>query len=336
MMKPMTLKKTVRLEWLKERLLAGVRVYPPDAAEELGVSLRSIQRDLLDLHELGVPWRESQVAGRTVYHVDGADTRVSLDFRLEDLIVTHLALGMLRRYAGTRLDDYVAQTIGRVEDRLGNKADPRRPALARKLMVRQPFARDFTSPDADPEKGEEDFGDLLEGLLRQWKLELDYLNMRGERKRHVVCPYTLLSYKGGLYLIARDDGQEDGETPRVYAVERIRDCELLKNEAFTLPSDWDPEAFVPFWGGLLPGEPEAVRLRFSPTLADFVLRLQVPPGTKRTRRRDGSLDLSTKAVCNEEFFTWVLGFGAAVRVLQPAHLRDALVARAREMIGLYE
>ncbi len=335
-MKPMTHKKTVRLEWLRERLLRGVRVYPPDAAGELGVSLRSIQRDLLDLQELGVPWRESQVAGRTVYHVDGADTRVSLDFRLEDLIVTHFALGLLRRYAGTRLDDYVAQTIGRVEDRLGNKADPRRPALARKLMVRQPFARAFDSRGDDPAQAEEDFGDLLEGLLRQQKLAIEYLNMRGARKRHVVCPYTLLSYKGGLYLIARDDQQKAGEDPRVYAVERIFACELLKNEAFTLPSDWDPEAFVPFWGGLLPGEPEAVRLRFSPSLADYVSRLQVPPGTVRKTRRDGSLDLATKAVCNEEFFTWVLGFGAAVRVLEPAHLRDALVTRAREMIGLYE
>lgn len=335
-MKPMTLKKTVRLEWLKERLLNGGRVYPPDAAETLGVSLRSIQRDLLDLQELGVPWQESQVAGRTVYHVERADARVSLDFRLEDLIVTHFALGMLRRYAGTRLDDYVAQTIGRVEDRLGNKADPRRPALARKLMVRQPFARAFDSRGDDPAQAEEDFGDLLEGLLRQQKLAIDYLNMAGARKRHVVSPYTLLSYKGGLYLIARDDQQAAGENPRVYAVERILGCDRLEDETFTLPSDWDPEAFVPFWGGLLPGESEAVRLRFSPALADYVSRLQVPPGTTRKSRRDGSLDLTTKAVCNEEFFTWVLGFGAAVRVLEPAHLRDALVARAREMITLYE
>ncbi len=335
-MRPMTHKKTVRLEWLRERLLAGVRVYPPDAAEAMGVTLRSIQRDLVDLQAAGLPVREAQVAGRTVYFVERDDVRIAVDFRLEDLIVTHLALGMLRRYAGTRLDDYMAQLIGRVEDRLSDKADPRRPALSRKLMVRQPFSRAFDSRGDDPAEAGEDFGDLLEGLLRQWKLSLEYLNMRGERKRHVVCPYTLLSYKGGLYLIARDDAQPETEPLRVYAVERIQACDLRRDDAFELPASWDPEAFVPFWGGLLPGAPETVRLRFSPQLADYVERLQVPPGTRRTHRRDGSLDLVTSAVCNEEFFTWVLGFGAAVRVLEPAHLREALVTRARELVGLYE
>jgi len=335
-MRPMTHKKTVRLEWLRERLLAGVRVYPPDAAEAMGVTLRSIQRDLVDLQAAGLPVREAQVAGRTVYFVERDDVRIAVDFRLEDLIVTHLALGMLRRYAGTRLDDYMAQLLGRVEDRLADKADPRRPALSRKLMVRQPFSRAFDSRGDDPTQAGEDFGDLLEGLLRQWKLSLEYLNMRGERKRHVVCPYTLLSYKGGLYLIARDEAQPEAEPPRVYAVERIQACDLRRDDAFELPANWDPEAFVPFWGGLLPGAPETVHLRFSPALTDYVERLQVPPGTRRTRRRDGSLDLVTSAVCNEEFFTWVLGFGAEVRVLEPAHLREALVTRARELVGLYE
>lgn len=51
--------------------------------------------------------------------------------------------------------------------------------------------------------------------------------------------------------------------------------------------------------------------------------------------RDGSMDLVTPVVCNEEFFTWILGFGAAVRVLEPAHRRDALLTRAREMFDLY-
>jgi predicted DNA-binding transcriptional regulator YafY len=331
----MTHKKTVRLEWLRERLLAGVRVYPPDAAEALGVTLRSIQRDLVDLQAAELPVREAQVAGRTVYFVVRQDVRIAVDFRLEDLIVTHLALGMLRRYAGTRLDDYMAQLMGRVEDRLSDKADPRRPALSRKLMVRQPFSRVFDSREDDPAQVGEDFGDLLEGLLRQWRLELEYLNMSGERKRHVVCPYTLLSYKGGLYLIARDDAQPERAPPRVYAVERIQVCDLRRDDGFNLPPDWDPEAFVPFWGGLLPGEEQEVHLRFAPALADYVSRLQVTPGTRRDRRRDGSVDLVTSAVCNEEFFTWVLGFGAAVRVLEPAHLQEALVTRARELLELY-
>jgi predicted DNA-binding transcriptional regulator YafY len=335
MMKPTTMKKTVRLQWLKERLVHGVRIYPPDAARELGVDLRSIQRDLVDLQALELPLRVTEVEGRTVYYLERADARVVLDFRIEDLIVTHLALGMLRRYTGTRLDEYTTQLMGRIEDRLSDKDDARLLALSRKLMVRQPFARDFDARGEDPLQSEEDFSDIVEGLLHQRQLALEYVNMHGQRRRHVVHPYTLLVYKSGLYLVARADADAPDAAPRVFAVERVASCELLRAPS-TTPSDWDPETFVPFWGGLLPGEEQEVHLRFSPQLADYALRLQIPPGATRVRRRDGALDLITPAVCNEEFFTWILGFGTAVRVLEPAHLREALVARAREMLELYE
>ncbi len=333
-MKPTTMKKTVRLQWLKDRLLHGVRIYPPDAAIELGVDLRSIQRDLVDLQKLELPLSVVEVEGRTVYYVERADARVVMDFRIEDLIVTHLSLGMLRRYTGTRLDEYTTQLMGRIEDRLTDKNDARKFTLSRKLMVRQPFARDYDSRGEEQVQSEEDFSDIVEGLLHQRKLALEYVNMHGEKRRHVVHPYTLLVYKSGLYLIARSDEDAPDAAPRVFAIERVASCELLR-ETSTMPTDWNPETFVPFWGGLLPGQEQKVHLRFSPVLADYVLRLQIPAFASRTRRSDGSMDLVTPAVCNEEFFTWVLGFGAAVRVLEPAHLRDALLARAREMFDLY-
>ena len=54
-------------------------------------------------------------------------------------------------------------------------------------------------------------------------------------------------------------------------------------------------------------------------------------GTEITRRRDGSLTVSTELPADSWLIGYLLSYGAQVEVLEPARLREVLAARAREI-----
>ncbi|PKN23172.1 MAG: hypothetical protein CVU65_14300 [Deltaproteobacteria bacterium HGW-Deltaproteobacteria-22] len=325
----LTNKKAVRLLRLQERLIMGKEVYPPDLARELHVSLRSVQRDLADLQKTDLALRTHETPdGRQVWSVMPSQRQFDVKMTTMDLVVARLALGMFHKYQGTGLEDFLAELAEKVSSKLESAAGSKKLNLTGRLMARQPFSRDFTTSS-------DIFDEVLTALLNGKKLEMDYAGLRGETRRHIVHPYTLLAYKSGLYLIGRSESVRDG-LPRVFAIERISACVHLRKEPSEVPPDWDPEAFVPFWGGLLPGKEQKVRLRFVPTLAPYVQKLRLPENSRLTRGPAGSLDLTLHAVINEEFITWVLGFGPAVQVITPRRLQEQMCDQLRATLAQYE
>ena len=74
------------------------------------------------------------------------------------------------------------------------------------------------------------------------------------------------------------------------------------------------------------GRKERVRLRFEPKAAAFVAEKQVHPSQRLQWRSDGELDLEMELPVGAPLVSWVLGWGAAVRVLAP----KSLAKRVRE------
>jgi len=325
----LTNKKAMRLMRLRERLLMGKEVYPPDLAREWNVSLRSVQRDLADLgqSDLALVTRETR-DGRQVWSVAAGQRQFDVKMTTTDLVVARLALGMFHKDEGTGLADYLALLAEKVSDKLETAAAVKKLSLAGKFMARMPFSRDFTAR-------EEIFDEALASLLEGCKLLMDYAGLRGETRRHTLHPYTLLAYKSGLYLIGRSESVRDGQ-PRVFALDRITACERLRRELCEVPADWDPEAFVPFWGGLLPGKEQKVRLRFVPTLAPYIQNLRLPENSRLVRGPAGCTDLTLHAVINEDFITWILGFGPGVQVLTPRRLQEQVCDQLRATLLQYD
>jgi len=325
----LTNKKAVRLMRLSERLLMGKEIYPPDLARELHVSLRSVQRDLADLAQTELPLVTRELAdGRQVWSVVATHRQFDVKMTTTDLVVARLALGMFHKDEGTGHEDYLAQLARKVSAKLETAAGNKKLDLTGKFMARLPFSRDFSAAG-------EIFEEVTTALLEGKKLVMDYAGLRGDTRRHTVHPYTLLAYKSGLYLIGRSESVRDG-LPRVFALERISACERQRKEPCEVPADWDPEAFVPFWGGLLPGKEQKVKLRFVPTLAPHVQNLRLPENSRLTRGPAQSVDLTLHAVINEEFITWIMGFGPAVQVLIPRRLQEQVCDQLRAALAQYE
>jgi predicted DNA-binding transcriptional regulator YafY len=310
--------KVKRLIRLYDRLHSGQQVFLPKLAEEFGVTLRSIQRDMRALTEHSAFVERVRVEGKMAYQLAASAERLAVTFSIEDVVVTMLSLGMMGRFEGTGLEGYLGDVAGKVKDRLSKVASQRATAMDRKVFAHQPFQRNYLGSD-------EWVDEALSGLLYQKRLKLCYQGLGGVCKEHLVEPLTLLAYKSGLYLIGHSSRAPQGSRPAVFALERVTSCERT-GEVFEYPEDWNPREFLPALGGLIPGEPTELELRFDGELKVYVQHIRWPEGTAMSEDEQGRLVLKTRATPNEELANWIIGFGPKVKVLAPAELREQVRA----------
>ena len=85
--------------------------------------------------------------------------------------------------------------------------------------------------------------------------------------------------------------------------------------------------------GVFWGEPEHVELEFTPRVAPFVRNRIWHASQQIEERPDGGLRLTLHVSHDWALRSWVLGFGADVRVLRPAALAEAVRDEHRRAAG---
>ena len=177
---------------------------------------------------------------------------------------------------------------------------------------------------------------VAEGVWSERRLRMRYESWSAVSER-IVDPLGLVLKGGAWYLVARDKRE-----PRTYRVSAIAQAEVL-DEGFTRPARFDLEAF---WSASTRRFEEGVyrdvatvrvsadgmaRLRhFSPIVAEAADRTLTPPDAQGWR----TVTVPIESV--EHASREMLRLGADAVVLEPRALRDALQARAREMLAGYE
>jgi len=133
-------------------------------------------------------------------------------------------------------------------------------------------------------------------------------------------PYRLQYHQGGLYLIALDHAKED---VRTFAVERIRSVAITRSR-FTPPPAATLEELQSTAFQLIHGEPQLVRIRFSPEQTPYIVERQWHPSQKLETLSDGSVILSLMVASLWEVKRWLIGWGSEANVLEPLTLRDEI------------
>lgn len=185
---------------------------------------------------------------------------------------------------------------------------------------------------------------VQEAVWEGRQLHMDYTSGRGSSYR-TVHPLGLV-VKGSLwYLVAvpadttlTSNGNGEEPEPRTYRVSRIRSAELLpapaeRPEGFELATYW--EHSVSRFRADLPQFPARARVH-----EDARTRLEqtryIRIITWGETSSDGNwqeADLAFNTL--ESAADIVLGFGAQLHILEPAELREAVVARAQSIITMY-
>lgn len=157
-------------------------------------------------------------------------------------------------------------------------------------------------------------------------------------KEYDYAPRRIVAYREGIFVLGymvTDRGTavplHDGPTP--LALHRLTGCALTRRSSEKVPDVAPPTGEA--MGVMTTGEPFEVVARFAPSAATYVAERQWSARQEVTPCEDGSVLLRVQVANEPECVSWLLGFGKAAEVLEPAWLRDRLAAELREMLAKY-
>jgi predicted DNA-binding transcriptional regulator YafY len=161
---------------------------------------------------------------------------------------------------------------------------------------------------------------LIECLVYPHQIELDYDPANGARKVTVIEPLTLMSYRSGLYVIARDT---QSGVEKTYAVDRIQSARKLgrfeyPGEDEYRPSNRHASAFGIF-ASAASNHPIRVQLIFrnEKWLHRDLLEREWHHSQQFEVLPDGRLLMTFTVNTLVEVRPWVLGYGDNVEIVNP-------------------
>lgn len=154
-----------------------------------------------------------------------------------------------------------------------------------------------------------------------------------EAKTYEIEPYTFVDHGNALYCIAAIPAHN--RDIRVLAIERIEKIVRHADRNFTIKDDYDPEQYLGSSFGIVIEDPFRVSVRFAPEAAFYARERVWGKDQLIEDEEDGGITLSFTAAGFVEIKRWVLSFGSAAVVLEPAHLATELAREARALAAVY-
>jgi proteasome accessory factor B len=169
-------------------------------------------------------------------------------------------------------------------------------------------------------------GAIADALARRRTVGFKYRPSSGKAGQRHVDPYGLVFRGGHWYMVGLDRTRQD---IRSYRLTRIASAVKEEGAASAPPEDFEPASHVEAgpWGL---GRPEVTaRVAFSPEVAWWAI--DSAPGAKRLEPADeeGWVTAEVPGSRTDAFVSWVLGFGADVRVDGPEGVRQQVERRLR-------
>ena len=242
-----------------------------------------------------------------------------------DLVFLYFAMSVLRFLDGTVIKDGIEGLWERFCLAFPQRSVVRAVDLPRKLFAVPYAPKDYR-----------DFDDVLDGIVQclvyQHRMRIDYAGLRGDGKVHEVDPYTLVLYRGGLYLIGHSHRAGKILT---FAVERIRRADKLR-ATFDYPRGYSPEKYTEGTFGLIGGSETRVEIEvMDPETIAYLKSRRIHPTQALRERRDGTSILSLTVRGTAELQNWVLGFGPHLKLLSPRSLREEVSSSLAGGAALY-
>ena len=300
-------------------------------AAELGVSVRTIYRDLEALSAAGVPVVTEAGPGGGCRLMDGY--RFPLRGLRPDEAEALLILGVPAVLHDLGLAGALTAAHRQIRVTAG---------LTAAALVHLDMPRWFGGQEEVP-----CLRDLARALRLGRKLAIRY--PPPDRDPRVVGPLGLVNKAGTWYLVARSEGRASGAWDgggsggvRVYRAGRVSTVQVLA-ESVERPADFELAAFWAHWSAefeasrprlevRLAASPDALSAFgevFGPAAAP-ALEAATPPGPDGWRVMTLSFEHERAAVHR------LAGFGDQVEVLDPPAVRAELLATAREILGRYQ
>lgn len=311
--------KAARLRRIEHRLYNtphGLRA--TELADYCGVDRRTIYRDLISLHEMGVPIWEDE--GR--YGLDRDTYLSTVQLNLNEAVALLFAARLLAHHSDEH-NPHVVSALNKLAAGLPDTTISSHMARVAEIIRSRSMRSGYVR--------------VLEAITRAWadrrRVVIRYRAASGTLTERRISPYFLEVSRSepSSYVIAYDDLRS---ALRTFKLERIVSAEAL-DERYSIPDDFDPYAYLGSAWGVMDEVEVEVRLRFTPAVAARVKESVWHHSQRITDMPGGGCELAMRVGGIREVRAWVLGWGGDVEVLAPPALRDEVREHARRMLELY-
>ena len=315
--------KLVKMVELMNRR-GGVR--SSEFMERFDVDARTLRRYLSDLREMEMPLIDTGMGESRTISPDPNYRRSGVQLSLPEVLSLHFGRTLFTFLEGTQFAEDLQGAIERLEPAIPRAHADLAKDLDRKFMAVPEHAKDYR-----------DHGDLLDelitALLYENPVRAGYHKPDGQPKKYELEPYTLATYRQGLYVFAR--ARADGKL-KTFAVERFGKLERLRVEKFVVPSDYKPEAVLSDSFGITRGEPAQASAVFDASVARFVRERTWHKSQTVQDLPDGRVRISLRVGVSQELVQWLLSYSGAVSVEGPEELVNRLRDAHLAALGRYE
>ena len=287
-----------------------------DLAETLGVSERTVYRDVQAMVEAGVP----------LQGVPGKGYRVPEDYLLAPVTLTTdeaIMLVLGSAYAaqnfGGRYRAAARSAERKLDAVLPSEARERAFALQGSVHLVPPSAFGTPAEDGHLQR-------VRQALVEERTLEATMQGMGDGETVRTIDPYGLVQQGSSWYVVGHDHARKRVAHLRLQEVEAL----ALTTRTFRRPDSYR----TPPDGPETPPS-QTVRILFTAEVAPAV---EVAPSlhvADRAHTGDGRLLLTLRVDHELEVLPWLLSWGRHVRVLEPRALRERLATEARAVADQY-
>jgi predicted DNA-binding transcriptional regulator YafY len=300
-------------QWTLVRMLSGRTGRTLASLKaELGVGKRTVQRDIAVLENAGFPVVSESRNGTVFWHfMEGFHAEAPVSLTLAEQMALYFTKGLFKPLQGTPIYESLESALQKIGSGLPPQSFQFLRGLDQAISVRTLGFKDYS-------RSKEVIGVLTRSTFHKFTTRIRHRTARFEKAiDREVDPYRLWYVNNGIYLVGHD--RRSGEI-RGFAVERISAAKAT-NRRFEIPGDFDFEKFTQSAFNVVWGEPQEVKIRFSPDQAPFVEERTWHPSQKVEKRADGGIELTMNVANLWEVKHWLIGFGADAEVLRPTDLK---------------
>ena len=289
-------------------------------AEELGVSRRTILRDIEALSFSGIPVYSEGGHGGGIALIEQYRTSLTglNTLEVQSLFVANNTRALRDVGLGDAAERLLLKLLAALPQMHHSTADH----IRQRLMIDPTWWwHDTTTPPF--------WEDLQRAVYEDRLIETTYENFDGDVAERVLAPYSLICKSSLWYLLAEHEGEL-----RTYRVARFHSVRLLdrsfsRRPDFDLPTYWQTQmqsfssAFSEY----------RCTLRIHPERVPFVKWL-MPGRWELVAEADGRGWVTISLMMDSDLLAKMLVFGLAgsVEVVEPPELRESVLAQADEVI----
>ncbi|MBT3219317.1 MAG: WYL domain-containing transcriptional regulator [Proteobacteria bacterium] len=293
--------------------------------ERFELDARTLRRYYADLREINIPLRDDGVGEERVISLDPDWRRTGVQLSLAEVLSLHFGRTLFNFLEGTSFASDLEGAIERLEPAISRTHRDLCRQLDTKFLAVAEQAKDYrgiTSEIVD---------ESITALVYNCPLDARYRKANGVERTYQLHPYSLATFRQGLYLFAKDVRANQVKT---YALERFTELARRRREHFEVPIGWRPDAHIAHAFGIISGPPQEVVVAFTNAVSAYIRERTWHPTQVHRTMPDGRLELRMQVAVTVELRTWIQGFGPDARVLGPdflvAEIKDALCRAAKQ------